>query len=97
MKKLKMNLFALIAVAIAAVTMSFQLASSSEVFHYTDAENPGVFSDPANWSPGGSPAPCNTGESFPCEITVENEQDLTDQLDGKNNQQVLDIADSMRD
>lgn len=96
MKKLKLNLFMVAALAIAAATMSFKMASTASTFHYTDTANPGVFSDPANWQPGNSSIACGTGTTKPCEITAENEADLESKLDGKTNPQVLSIVDSRR-
>lgn len=59
MKKLKVNLMMVLALVIGAVTMSFKLTSNSQVFHYTDAVDPGNFSNPANWSPGGATGGCD--------------------------------------
>ncbi|WP_298940711.1 hypothetical protein [uncultured Dysgonomonas sp.] len=91
-----MNLFAVVALAIAAVTMSFKMASTASTYHYTDAVNPGVFADPANWQPGTSEE-CGSGEELPCQITAENELDLQSKLSGKTNPQVMAIVDSKRE
>lgn len=96
MKKLKLNLFMVAAVAIAAVTMSFKMASTASTFHYTDIANPGVFSDPANWQPGNSPITCGDGTAKPCQITAEDPADLEAKLDGLDNASVMAIVSSKR-
>ncbi|QQD14402.1 hypothetical protein [Sphingobacterium sp. UDSM-2020] len=86
-----------LALVIGVATMSFKMASSSQVFHYTDTADPGNFANPANWEPGGVTGGCTPGETYPCEITVEDQQDLITQLDGKDNEDVLIMADNTRD
>ncbi|CDS92101.1 conserved exported hypothetical protein [Sphingobacterium sp. PM2-P1-29] len=97
MKKLKVNLIMVAALAIGAVTMSFRMASTANTYHYTDTANPGVFADPANWQLGTSPEECDTGVELPCQITAENVMDLQSKLNGKDNDQVLAIVDSKRE
>lgn len=97
MKKLKMNLFAVVALAIAAVTMSFRMAIDDQVFHYTDAVQPGNFANPANWSPGGEPGGCEEGTTLPCEITIGENESLSDVLQDKTNPEVLTMADNTKD
>lgn len=96
MKKLKLNLFMVVALAIAAVTMSFKMAGTASTFHYaSESTAAGAFANPDNWEPGTSPTNC-VGTAKPCQITAEDEADLESKLAGKTNPQVLSIVDSKR-
>lgn len=90
-----MNLFALIAVAIAAVTMSFNLANTTYTWHFTGTtEFEGDYADIANWELGyASENTCVEIGTKPCEIEVrtDDEEVLEVMLNGLSNEQVLDI------
>lgn len=97
MKKLKVNLMMVLALVIGVATMSFKLAIDEQVYHYTDAVQPGNFANPANWSPGGEPGGCEEGTTLPCEITIGENENLTDVLQGRTNPEVLTMADNTKD
>ncbi|WP_312362416.1 hypothetical protein [Sphingobacterium sp.] len=96
MKSLKTNLFAVVAIAIAAVTMSFKLANNSTTYHYvSNSTAPGAFATPTNWEEGESDVCATTGNK-PCEIEVPEGSSLSAELAGKNNAQVLAINPSSK-
>lgn len=78
MKKLKLNLFMVAAVAIAAVTMSFKMADTTTAWHYT-----GTSSQPFNtaslWQQGAGSG-CGPSGAKPCQLNVDatDEQELID-------------------
>jgi|SRR5690606_8387607 len=91
MKKLKMNLFAVVALAIAAITMSFKLTNDSVTYHYvSNSTAPGAFATVSNWTEGQSEE-CQTTGNKPCEIEVPEGSSLSAELSGKTNAQVLAI------
>lgn len=92
-----MNLFAIVALAIGGVTMSFKMASTATVWHYTDTENPGVFNDAANWEQGAASG-CLPSGTKPCQISVDaaNETELATYLSGMDNDDVLAINSTSR-
>ncbi|MCT1533010.1 hypothetical protein M3B46_18560 [Sphingobacterium daejeonense] len=98
MKKLKVNLMMVLALVIGVATMSFKMVSTATTYHYdSESTDPGAFANTANWKPGNSPVACGTGVELPCQITAENPMDLQSKLNGKTNEQVLDIVDSRRE
>lgn len=86
-----------LALVIGVATMSFKLAIDDQVFHYTGAVQPGNFANPANWSPGGEPGGCEEGTTLPCEITIGENESLSDVLQGRTNPEVLIMADNTKD
>lgn len=80
MKKLKINLFAVVAFAIAAVTMSFTLVQNATLqserwFEYTDATEDGNPENPANYvltpNGGANPPSCPTGNDEICAVLAQ--------------------------
>lgn len=77
MKKLKLNLFMVAAVAIAVVTMSFKMVNTSSLagekwFEYT---GDGSISNPANYAlangNGEMPPPCPNGDDERCAVLAQ--------------------------
>jgi len=90
MKKLKMNLFAIVALAIAAVTMSFTVVKNASFagekwFEYTNATDDGNINNPANYElangNGNSEPPCPTGTTERCAVHAQPEAGTPDQPD----------------
>ncbi|MCT4317816.1 peptide ABC transporter substrate-binding protein [Elizabethkingia anophelis] len=80
MKRLKMNLFAIVALAIAAVTMSFKMANNSTLagekwFEYTDETGDGNPNNAQNYvltpSNGANPPSCPTGTDEICAVKAQ--------------------------
>mgnify|MGYP006994456557 FL=1 len=95
MKKLKLNLFMVAALAIAAVTMSFKMVNDSTTYHYTsNSTAPGAFATTTNWATGAGS--CVSDGNKPCDILVPDGSTLSSVLAGKTNSQVLDINPTSR-
>ncbi len=93
---MKVNLLALIAVAIAAVTMSFNLANTAtNPWHFVgDSEDEDEYAKAENWESGFAPgSTCITGGTKPCNIVVPavDETALDLYLQGLSNDEVMDI------
>jgi len=80
MKKLKMNLFAVVAIAIAAVTMSFTVMKNASFagekwFEYTDETGDGNPNNPENYiltpSDGANPPKCPEGSDEICAVKAQ--------------------------
>ncbi|EEI92406.1 hypothetical protein HMPREF0765_2021 [Sphingobacterium spiritivorum ATCC 33300] len=80
MKKIKNNLFALAAVTIASVTMSFSVMKNASLagekwFAYTDETGDGNISNPENFAlvneNGSTAPPCITGNDILCAIKAK--------------------------
>ncbi|KEQ30160.1 hypothetical protein N180_06420 [Pedobacter antarcticus 4BY] len=78
MKKLKMNLFMVAALAIAAITMSFKMADTTTQWRYIGtASQP--FNDASLWEQGAGSG-CGPAGAKPCQLNVDaaDEQELID-------------------
>lgn len=96
MKKMKVNMLALIAVAIAAVTMSFNLATpATNPWHFVgDSEDEGEYANEDNWEEGLAPgSTCITTGTKPCNIVVPaaNKPALGLYLQDLSNDEVMEI------
>lgn len=95
MKRLKVNLLMVAALAIGAVTMSFKMTDDSTVYHYTsNSTAAGAFANVSNWAEGDGD--CGTTGNKPCEIEVPDGSSLSDIIAGKTNAQVLSINSGSR-
>lgn len=81
------------ALAIGAVTMSFKMADTATLWHYTsNSTAAGAFADASNWAQGAGSS-CGTSGTKPCQISVDaaNQTELGEYLDGMDNNAVLAI------
>lgn len=107
MKTMKSKLLMLTLLLIGVVAMSFTLVNKGKsepktvvkaptTWHYTDTENPGVYTDAANWEKGS--ASCGLSGTKPCQISVEasDETELAAYFSGMDNDDVLAINPTSR-
>lgn len=95
MKRIKSHLVLTAAVVIAAITMSFKMATNSVTYHYTsNSTTEGQFANTSNWATGSGS--CGSLGNKPCDIDVPDGSDLATVLSGKTNAQVLAINPSSR-
>ena len=71
---------------------------SATLFHYaSESTAPNAYQNTGNWQPGPSPSEnCGQADVKPCEIMANDETDLSSQISGKTNLQVLDLTISNR-
>ncbi|TWI15654.1 hypothetical protein IQ31_04937 [Sphingobacterium siyangense] len=100
MKKIKINVMALVALAVAGVTgatlTSAGVAKSntqSQTYYYNSTEtNEGEFAQPSNWSTSDSSNECQSDGDRPCHIEVPTGQTINQVLANKSNDEVLEMS-----
>lgn len=104
MKKIKINVMALVALAVAGVTgatlTSAGVAKSntqSQTYYYNSTEtDEGDFAQPSNWSTTDSSNECESLGERPCHIEVPTGQTINQVLSNKSNDEVLDMSTSRK-
>lgn len=100
MKKFKINVMAIVALAVTGVTgatlTSAGVAKSntqSQTYYYNSTEtDEGEFAQPSNWSTTDSSSECQSDGDRPCHIEVPTGQTINQVLANKSNDEVLEMS-----
>ncbi|WP_293908333.1 hypothetical protein [Sphingobacterium sp. UBA5670] len=100
MRKFKINVMALAALAVAGVTGATltsagveQNYTQNQAYYYNSTEtDEGDFANPSNWSTTDSSNECQTNGDRPCHIDVPTGQTIGQVLADKSNEEVLEMS-----
>lgn len=100
MKQIKINVMALVALAVAGVTGAtltsaglIKSDTQNQAYYYDSTETEeGDFANPSNWSTTDSSNECQSNGDRPCHIDVPTGQTIGQVLADKTNEEVLEMS-----